>query len=61
MSAAATPDTVTVPLGEVCGWLTDALLNDRTWLRDFEDDEVTISSDLYDVILAYRHYRRPTA
>ncbi|MFW6170622.1 MAG: hypothetical protein ACODAD_09040 [Planctomycetota bacterium] len=54
-------DSVTVPLGEVLEWLADAIQSGRTWLRDFEDDEVTISSDLYDVILAYRHYRRPSA
>ena len=61
--AARTPsrDAVTVPLGEVFEWLTDAIKNGRTWLRDFEDDEVTISSDLYEVILAYQHYRRPSA
>ena len=52
---------VTIPLGEVFEWLNDAMRSGRTWLQDFEDDEVTISSDLYDVILAYRHYRRPSA
>jgi hypothetical protein len=35
--------------------------NERTWLRDFEDDQITISTDLYEVILAYQHYRRPSA
>lgn len=60
-SHAPAPDTVTVPIGEVFNWLTDAVHNGRTWLRDFEDDEVTISSDLYEVILAYQHYRRPSA
>lgn len=54
-------DSVTVPLGEVFEWLVDAIKNGRTWLRDFEDDEVTISSDLYEVILAYQHYRKPSA
>ena len=33
----------------------------RTWLQDFKNDEITISSDLYEVILAYQHYRRPSA
>jgi hypothetical protein len=33
----------------------------RTWLRDFADDEITISTDLYEVLLAYQHYRRPSA
>ena len=56
-----TRDTVSVPLGEVFGWLVDAVRSGRTWLQDFEDDEVTISADLYEVILAYQHYRRPSA
>jgi hypothetical protein len=54
-------NTVTVPLREVFGWLMDAVHSGRTWLRDFEDDEVTISTDLYEVILAYQHFRRPSA
>ena len=54
-------DTVTMPLGEVFPLLADAVLNQRTWLSDFENDEVTMPSDLYEVILAYQHYRRPSA
>lgn len=53
--------TVTVPLVEVLPLLADAVRSERTWLRDFEDDEITISMDLYEVILAYQHYRRPSA
>jgi hypothetical protein len=52
---------VTVPLIEVLPLLADAVQSERTWLRDFEDDEITISMDLYEVILAYQHYRRPSA
>jgi hypothetical protein len=52
---------VTVPLGEIFPLLADAVRSERTWLRDFSDDEITISSDLYEVILAYQHYRRPSA
>ena len=52
---------VTVNVGEVLPLLADALASRRTWLRDFEQDEITISSDLYEVLLAYRHYRRPSA
>jgi hypothetical protein len=55
------PRTVSVPLGEVLPQLVDAVQSDRTWLRDFADDEITISMDLYEVILAYQHYRRPCA
>jgi hypothetical protein len=32
-------DVVHVPLGEVLPLLADAVRNERTWLRDFEDDE----------------------
>lgn len=52
---------VTVRLGEVADWLVDAVHSGRTWLRDFEDDELTISNDLHDIILAYQKYRRPSA
>lgn len=54
-------DVVTVPLGEVLPLLVDAVTSRRTWLQDFADDEVTISGDLYEVILAYQHFRRPSA
>lgn len=53
--------TVTVPLAEVLPLLADAVRSNRTWLGDFQDDEVTISMDLYEVLLAYQYYRRPSA
>ena len=53
--------TMNVRLGEIFPLLADAVRSDRTWLRDFKDDEITISSDLYEVVLAYQHYRRPSA
>jgi hypothetical protein len=59
--AAAEPDTVKVALGEILPLLADAVASNRTWLGDFEQDEVTLSSDLYDVLQAYRHFRRPGA
>lgn len=54
-------ETVTVPLMDVLPLLADAVQSERTWLRDFGDDEFTISMDLYEVLLAYQHYRRPSA
>ncbi len=57
----AARETVTVPLMDVLPLLSDAVQSERTWLRDFADDEVTISTDLYEVLLAYQHYRRPSA
>ncbi len=52
---------VTVALADILPMLADAVRSDRTWLQDFQDDEVTISTDLYEVILAYQHFRRPSA
>ena len=52
---------VSVPLRDVLTTLADAVHSNRGWVRDFENDEITISTDLYEVILAYQHYRRPSA
>ncbi len=52
--------TVAVPLGEILPLLADAVQSQRTWLKDFEEDDVNISADLYEVLSAYRHLR-PTA
>ena len=52
---------VTVSVGEVMPLLADAVASRRTWLRDFENDEITISADLYEVLLAYQYFRRPSA
>src|SRR5438105_3024585 len=54
-------DTVSLPLGEVLPLLMDAVKNRRQWVGDFFDDEIMISSDLYEVLLAYQHFRRPSA
>lgn len=54
-------DTVTLPAEEIIPLLADAYASRRTWLRDFENDEVTISSDLYEVLVAYRYFNRPSA
>jgi hypothetical protein len=59
--ASTSPATVSVPVGEVLPLLADAVASQRTWLSDFEDDQVTISADLYEVLLAYQYYRHPAA
>ena len=60
-SASTTPATVTVNVGEVLPLLADAVASQRTWLSDFENDEITITADLYEVLLAYQYYRHPAA
>jgi hypothetical protein len=54
-------NTVSVELGEILPLLADAVASQRTWLSDFERDEITISADLYEVLLAYQYYRHPAA
>jgi hypothetical protein len=53
--------SVTVSVGEVLPLLADAMSSQRTWLQDFENDDITISADLYEVLLAYKYFRRPSA
>ncbi len=53
--------TVTVRAGDVFPVLADALSTGKTWLNDFESDEITMPFDLYEVILAYQHYQRLSA
>lgn len=48
---------VTVPMGEVLPLLADAVDSQRTWLEDFSEDEITISADLYEVLMAYQYFR----
>ena len=57
----ASRETVTLPLGEVLPLLADAVKSRRQWVGDFYDDDITISSDLYELLLAYQHFRRPSA
>jgi hypothetical protein len=60
-STAKNPSQISVSVGEVLPLLADAVASQRTWLKDFADDEITISADLYEVLLAYQYFRRPSA
>ena len=48
---------VSMRLRDITRILNDAWSWDRTWLNDFADDEVQVSSDLYDVLSSYSHLR----
>ena len=52
---------VTAPASMLLPLLADAVMSQRTWLADFANDEVTVSADLYEVLMAYQHFRRPVA
>ncbi len=54
-------ESVQLTLGEVLPLLMEAARSRRAWVDDFANDEITISSDLYEVLLAYQHFRRPSA
>ncbi len=43
----------TIRLGELTRILSDAIIWDRTWVTDFADDEVRVSSDLYEILSLY--------
>jgi len=48
---------VNMRFGEITRALVEAVRWDRTWLHDFEDDEVRVSSDLYEVISSFTRLR----
>jgi hypothetical protein len=50
--------TVSISLEEVLPILADAYAHNRAWLQDFGDEPMTISQDLYDVLMAYERYTR---
>lgn len=52
---------VPVSVRDLAPLLVDAYRSDRTWLNDFASDSILIPPDLYEVLLAYRQYRRAEA
>ena len=53
------PD-VRVPLGDLLPLVAMAQRMNFIWLKDFLDDEVAVSNDLYEVLQAFRS-SRPTS
>lgn len=51
-------DAITVALGDVLPLLADAVQMRRAWLQDFENEPVTLSADLYEVLMAYQDLRQ---
>jgi hypothetical protein len=56
----APPAKVGVSLGDLLPLLALADRKNYLWLKDFLDDQVLITEDLYDVLRAFR-YTRPSA
>jgi len=53
--------TVRVSLGDLLPLINMAKKNNNLWLQDFMDDEVSITSDLYEILRAFSYYHRPSA
>jgi hypothetical protein len=49
---------ITVRLDHVLPLLLDASAHNRQWLKDFADETLEISADLYDILLAYQRTRK---
>ncbi|HWG43933.1 MAG TPA: hypothetical protein VN688_14240 [Gemmataceae bacterium] len=49
--------TTRVSLGDLLPLVALAHRHNYLWLQDFLEDEVTITSDLYEVLRAFRCYR----
>ena len=49
--------TVSVRLGELYPVLKQALRANYAWLRDFQDDEIRVTQDFYDVVRAFAGLR----
>ena len=51
------PATVRMRLGDLFPLLAKAHRGNYLWLNDFEDDEIVVTEDLYDVLRSFRAYR----
>ena len=55
-----TQAAIHVRLGDLLPLIARAQRRNYLWLQDFLDDEVAITSDLYEVLRAFK-YQRPSA
>ncbi|MER3417167.1 MAG: hypothetical protein C4297_13290 [Gemmataceae bacterium] len=49
--------TVRVRLGDLFPLLVQAHRGNYLWLNDFQDDEIYVTPDLYEVLCAFQCYR----
>jgi hypothetical protein len=49
--------TVSIRLGELYPLLSQAARSNLRWLQDFEEDEIRVTPDFYDVIRAFGQLR----
>ncbi|MCA9030671.1 MAG: hypothetical protein KDA66_07675 [Planctomycetaceae bacterium] len=51
------PASVSMTFGELMRVLDHANRSQRAWLRDFDEDEIHVPEDLYDVLMEYWQMR----
>ncbi len=56
-----TEPTINLTVSQLVPLLVDAYTTDRVWLNDFGDEPVRVTSDLYEILLAYQQLRRSDA
>jgi len=49
--------TISVRFGDLLPLVALAQKRNYLWLQDFQDDEIRVTSDLYEVLRAFRSYR----
>ncbi len=49
-------NSVKVTAGETLALMMHAARTNRAWLKDFADETIEISEDLYEVLLAYKRF-----
>ena len=49
--------SVTIRLGDLFQLLRHAVKANYAWIKDFEDDEIRVTSDFYDVVRAFMGLR----
>lgn len=49
--------SVPIRLSELYPLLAQAVRDNYVWLRDFEDDELLVSHDLYEIVRAFSNIR----
>ncbi len=53
----APPASIRIRLGDLFPLLVQAHRGNYLWLNDFEDDEICVTEDLYEILQAFRSYR----
>ena len=48
--------SVSVSFGNLLPMLEEAIVSRRLWVNDFADEQIKVSTDLYDVIQAFRYF-----